>query len=477
MDDDSSRARLGSDEEIQYAHSRNRALRRTLISSAGFQAVTAVGTLVSLPFVTRALSGSEFGVVATLTGFQALLGLADFGVGSALTFAIAELRARGDSGQARRLVASGLTITGASALVVLGVGYLAAVTVPWSALLNTGSMPNREVALAVAATATTIAVSIVGSLGYRVLFALQRGSTVGWTMLGAASLSMLMTIIVSQSEPRAYAIVLTMLGVPALTSALMTVLVLGRVESGALRPHLADATREGVTSLVRRSRWFWLISLAGAAAFQTDTLIVAGFTTAATAGGFAIVLRLFGLVNQTIQPWILQLGPAFADALARGHVQWVKARLVRSTVIALSGSAAAGAGLVLVAPTVVSAWLGPDLAPTRSLLVPAALWTTVILSAEPMFLLLQALGRLRFHATAAWVMALMNIGLSVWFTWRWGASGPLWGSFASSVVCIAVPGYLAVRPFLGARPEPVNVNARDAGQGDDANSHRQRGQM
>lgn len=433
-------------DETDRAQGRDRALNRTLVSSLGLQAATVLGSFIALPFVTRSLSGAEFGVVATLTGFQALIGIADLGVGTALSYRVATLVAHAQP--AGRTVAAGLVVTGGSAAVIAGGGMLLGFTLPWADLLNTGGVTTSQVRLAVIAAAAAIGLSTIGSLGYRLLFALQQGGRATWTMALGTSLGAAATICATQFDAGPWVVVLTMLGVPALVSVAATGVVVLYGAAGSLRPSFSDLGLAHLVELLSTSRWFWLISLAGAAAFQADTVIVAGFTTAATAGVFAIVLRVFGLVSQAIQPWILQLGPSFADALARGDTDWLRRRLVRSSVQTLLATAAAGALVVAIGPPAIGLWLGEDLAPDRSVLVPAAIWTAITLAIEPCYLLIQAVGWLRLHAAIACAMAITNVGLSIWFTSMWGASGPLWGSVAATVLCTIAPGLVAARRAL-----------------------------
>ena len=75
--------------DVDRGRQRDRSIRHTLVASLGQQIAVVAVTLISLPFVTRVLTTEEYGVLATLTGFFALLGFADLGIGSAVTTRLA----------------------------------------------------------------------------------------------------------------------------------------------------------------------------------------------------------------------------------------------------------------------------------------------------------------------------------------------------------------------------------------------------
>jgi len=133
------------------------------------------------------------------------------------------------------------------------------------------------------------------------------------------------------------------------------------------------------------------------------------------------------------------LWAAFAEALSRGDVAWVRQTVWRSVGVGLAGSAVACAALVVVANPVIDAWVGPAYRAPVGLLVAMAAWTVLQSAQMPMSMLLNGAGVVTFQAVAAIVMAVTNLGLSIVLTRAWGISGPVWGSVIAHTLCAAIP--------------------------------------
>src|SRR5436190_23571727 len=105
------------------------------MAGAAYQATFVISTLVSLPFVTRALAPGAFGVLAALTAAPVILAFTDLGIGSALMSRLAKTRARGDHEAARRAVGTALAAALGAGVLVAMVGVVAALTLPWRSIL------------------------------------------------------------------------------------------------------------------------------------------------------------------------------------------------------------------------------------------------------------------------------------------------------------------------------------------------------
>jgi len=334
------------------------------------------------------------------------------------------------------------------ASILIGCVLLASVWIlPWGRLLGAEHISHSVIHAAVGCTAIATALSVPASLGQRVLFGVQRGATAnGWLVVGSVAAAGA-SIVAAAVDAPLYAYVLASVGVPVVTGLCCTFWTLTLLEP-ELRPRRRLSTRAEWRPLRSETGWYFLIALSGAVGFQTDALMVSGLIGAAAAGVYGIASRLFGLVLQTVYSGLMQLWPAFADAYVRGDYAWIRSRLLWASFLSGVGSALVGGLLVLVGDDVVRVWLTDDLVPPRELLVALAVWTSYSLASAPIFLLLNAVGRVRAHALAAVAVAVVNLPLSYAFTHAFGISGPAWGSVAASVACSAVPGIWIVTRVL-----------------------------
>jgi O-antigen/teichoic acid export membrane protein len=445
---------MQQDEATHRGRHRDRALLRTFTASAGLQIATVAGAVVSLPFVTRSLSTPEYGVLATLTGFVALLGFADLGIGAALTNRLAEAMGRDDQDAPKKLVSTAMVGAGIAAVLVFAAGALCTITLPWQALLGAHSIPESTLRACVLCLVICTSVAIVGSLGQRILYGLQRGSAANHWLVGATCASAGTSILVSATGAPLWVYVLATVGAPALVSLICTwrVVVVGTGNLD-LRPRRQSVARAGLLDLAGTSGWFFAIAVATAMGYQTDSLVVAAILGASSAGVYSVALRLFGLLSQSVHPVLLQLWPAFGEALARGDTAWIRTRFRWSMILASVVSGLIGTVLVILGPSLVALWLTAALTPSRSLLIAMAVWTAYSLGTIPMFFLLYAAGKVRISALMAVAVAIANVPLSILFTHTVGITGPVLGSLVATILFSGVPGSLAVHRLLRDAPE------------------------
>jgi O-antigen/teichoic acid export membrane protein len=439
---------------------RDRALIRTLGAGAGLQIATVAGALLSLPFVTRSLTSAEYGVLATVTGFVVLVGFADLGVGSALTKRLAEASGRDDRAPLDSLMSSAIAALCAASALVLAIGTVVTFLVPWQRLLGAPAIPEMTLRACILTLVACTVLTIVGSLGKSALYGIQRGSAANHWLVAATLVGAGTSIAVAVLHGPLWLYVFTAVGSPALVSILSTWWAL-RFTELRVRPRRAAVRRAELISLAGTGGWFFAITLAGVLGYQTDSVVVAAILGASSAGVYSVALRVFGLVTQTLYPAMLQLWPAFTEALGRGDAEWVRSRFWRSTILAGAAATVLSVGLVLAGPTLIAWWLTPELTPSTPLLVAFAGWTAYTILLAPLFFLLNAIGRVRAHAWMAVTTALANIPLSIALTHAIGITGPVYASLAASFLFAGVPAVVVVRHvFVGSElPRPAAAQA------------------
>lgn len=435
---------MASDEVRRRGRVRDRSLWQTLGASAGIQIATVAGALVSLPFVTRSLTGPQYGVLATVTGFVAILGFADLGVGSALTGRLAEADLYESKQSVERLVSSALAVALVAAALVLIVGTSLTFAVRWQTLLGADSIREGTLRACVLSVIAATAISVVGSLGHRALYGIQRGHTANYWLGAGAVASAGASVVIAAWRGPLWAYVAALVGSPALVSLVCTWWTMRFTELHT-RPRIALVTRFDIRRIAGSGGWFLLIALSGALSFQTDALVAASVLGASAGGIYSVATRLFGLVTSCVYPSLLQLWPAFTEAMVRGDTVWVRTRFWWSSALAFTASGGAGVVVVIVGPPFVQDWLTAGLVPSRELLVAMSIWTALSLGAAPLMFTLNAFGKVREHALMSTSMAAANIPLSLLLTRRMGIAGPVYGSLVSTLVFAWLPAAVVVR--------------------------------
>lgn len=429
------------------ARARDLAIFETLLASGGLQVAIVLSAILSLPFVTRVLSTSEYGVLATITGFVALLGFADLGVGSALTQRLAAAKGREDDEDARGVLSTALAVGACASVLVAILGVTLALVLPWRDILGADDVAQDDIRAAMICTALVTGLSVIGSLGQRVLYGVLRGRTANqWLVVGTVAGALALVLAAVMNAPL-YAFVLAGTGVPALLSLLCTYWAV--THSPELpRPAWRSLNRAEFRALTTTGAWFFVIALFSAIGYQTDALIVAGLLGASAAGVFSVANRVFGLVLQGLYPALLQLWPALSDAYSRGDLAWMRSRLRWAIALAGIFSLVSGGLLIVVGRPLISLWLTDELVPSLALLVSLACWTAYSLASAPVMLLLNATGRVRAHALMAAAVGIANLPLSIVLTQQMGIVGPVIGSLVANICFAGIPGLIIARGIL-----------------------------
>jgi O-antigen/teichoic acid export membrane protein len=426
-----------ADDDAARAARRDRALVRAAGSALVARAVTSVSAVLSLAVAAGNLTQPQLGVVSVLAALVIVVGFGDFGLGNLLMTRLPAARAVDDVDAQRHIVATTLSILcGAGALMVLlGVGTCW--WVPWQSLLGAEDLSRGSVLACVAAFFVLVGLAVPGSLGGRVLAALQRSSTLyAWTAVAAVA-GLVATAACAVTDAPLWAYLAAVVGAPAVFGVAQTLWVLEQhpeLRPTSLRVEPAEAVR-----YLRAGSLFAALSLTVVINYYVDSLVVASVEGAAAGAVFAIAARMFALVGGTVTLAGQQLWSALAEAVARGDVAWVRSRYHRALVVSTALNAVGCFGLALVGRTVTRLWVGQEYVPPYSLLWVLAGWTVVSTAVVQASYLLAAVERLRVIALTSVLMVPLNLALSVALTHQVGLTGPLLGSLAALLLVQLVP--------------------------------------
>lgn len=404
--------------------------------------------LVLTPLLIRELGTEKYGVLVTLTSTAAVIAMFDFGIANGLISKIASI---GWQSPRTRSV-----LSAASVLLILAsaIGALASVVLtsvlPWPRWLNASSVGEVELRWAVLFSLLGAALALTVSLGQKVDLARQRGHAVALWSTAAAISGPVGALVIARLGYGLPAVVAAAALVPQLVLACQTAQILGSLPR-ELRPGIEFATRAELIESLRTGAAFMGLSVVILVSFQVDTLIVSSILGASAAAHFSVVVRLFDVVKTTMQSSLSQLWSAFAEALSRGDLQWVRRTLLRASVFGGAVALGASAALVVLAPWFIDLWLGAEFHPPMGVLLGAAMWTTYSIAIHPITMFLNGAQLQRAELLAAIPMAVLNVALSIALTREIGSPGPLLGSLIAHVACAGIPLGLLTLGWLRKR--------------------------
>lgn len=433
---------------------RDRHRRLALASAAGIasRGLTALVLVVALPLAQAHLDAPALGVWSLLVTAVALLGFADLGLGNGLVNVLTEAVGRGDAAAARRSVTAGAYGLAGAALAGAAVALPVVALAPWTGLLglSEGQVPGVRVAVAV--FVILVLVAIPASIGQRVHLAYQQGWAAAATNGLGSALALGGVLAAAAADAGLAWFVAAMLGGPALAWALETAWVLGRSHPD-LRPGRAAFALPTLRRVLRAGGLFLVLSVAGAAAYQSDTLVISQHLGAAEVTRYAVGLRLFTLAPTALAALVMPLWPAYGEAVARGDHDWVRATLRRSVLGSLAVAAVASAVLVVAAQPLLDRWAGGTARPDTGLVLALACWAVVSAVSTALAMYLNGAQVIRLQVVVALAMAASNLALSLVLVRRLGVAGPVWASVITQVVVVLIPELALTWPRPGrARP-------------------------
>jgi O-antigen/teichoic acid export membrane protein len=424
----------------------------TTIAGVGARGAVILVSLVSVPLLLGYVGAERYAIWAAASAIGSILVFTDFGIGNGLVTAVAQAAGVGNQDRVRAFVTSGLFALTALAVALVPILAIVAAVVPWAQLFNV----SQPTAVSEAGTVVLIfLLSFVVSLPLSVAGRVQTGHQEGylpafWTAAGAIASLVAVIVLINVRAPLPV-VVLALTGLPVCALAGNFIVEFTRRRRWLLQG-IDDFDASAARYLLRLGFMFFVLQLVIAVAYQSDVLVAARIVGPTAATDYSIVYRLFMVVPAIINLGLTPLWPAYADAISRGDIAWVRRTVSRSVGIAIGVSVVAIAGALVASRWLLDVWVGPSVQPPTALLIGMALWAMLTSAFNGLAMLFNGAAVLRFQVIVGSMMAVGSIAASIVLASRIGVAGVIWGTVIAYVVLSAVPQLLYL-PRLIARLE------------------------
>jgi O-antigen/teichoic acid export membrane protein len=402
--------------------------------------VLSVGTaLISVPLTLHYLGVERFGMWMTISSLIAMLAFADFGIANGVLSAVAEAHGRDDRAALQRIVSSGFFMLTAIAagLLVLFVALYAHVA--WHAVFNVQSeLARAEAGPALAVFVACFACAIPLAVVQRVQMGLQQGFLASlWQCVGSlcALAGVLLAIRLQSGLPW---LVLALAGAP-LMAALLNSLHFYLRSRPDLRPRLTSFTSSQARQLGRTGSLFFVLQIAVAIAFTSDSIVIAQLLGASAVANYVVPEKLFGLIPLALGMVFAPLWPAYGEAIARGDSEWVSRTLKRSMLLCFSIAGAASILALAFGQTILRLWVGDAVMPSLSLLLALGLWKVMEAVGGALAMFLNGAQVIATQIAVAVSTAAAAIILKIILVPTLGVAGTVWATVVAYLVFTAIP--------------------------------------
>jgi O-antigen/teichoic acid export membrane protein len=438
----------------------------TVVTNLVARAIGLGAVFVSLHVALPFLGSERFGVLATVSGLTAVLTFMDLGIGNSLVSKVARLRAANELERLRRLISDAFTVLALiGILAFIGMATLSPLIDPAHFFRGLAVESYPEARQCVFVFILLFSASIPLGAAPRIFSGLQEGytSNIVSSIISAAAVAILWQLPHAGSGAPLFLLV-TFGG--QLVSGLILMMVLWRRNLiGRLRVPLPQLPE--IRELLGVSRHYLVLQVGGLAGWGADGLILSSTLGAASVAQYAVVQRLFSLVAIPASILNAPLWPAYADADARGDVNYIR-RTLRRSMLVTGAFALIGAGFFTVtAPVLLHVLTKHAIEVPRALVLNYGIWTIcdVMGTAFAMYMNGRHIIRPQVFVTIPFVF--ISLALKLFIVPRLGIVWLPALTAAAYIVAIALPYSTIFRATL--RLPSALANDHDASKTDQRN--------
>jgi O-antigen/teichoic acid export membrane protein len=428
---------------------RFRRINLTAAASIGFRGAVMLAGFIYIPLTVQYLGKERYGLWVAMVSIMTLLAFADCGIGYGLMNHVAYALGRGATDAIRRSLSStffalcGIAVSGSLLFMA------ASPFVPWQTVFRT-STPEAamEAGRAVAVMVYCYFATLPFTTVQRVQAAYQAGFENQLWEIGGVGFSLfglLAAIRMHASLP----VLAVIFSLGPLTALALNWLVYFFFRHPELAPSIRLADLRLARKIMSDGGWFFILQIAFVLIVSTDSFVILHYYGESALGEYNLAAKLFQTLPAVAGVWFAPLWPAYAEAIARNDLAWVRKTLFRSTLVGLTVCTAAAGVLAFVTRPVVKLWTGAAIDPSTWVISGLAVYAVLAVGTGAVSAFLNAYNCMRGQAKIVFAHTVVSVILKVVLCRAWNISGAVWSTNIGYLV-IVIPAYFVLVPRLGA---------------------------
>lgn len=422
---------------VAVSKERTRNYVRQIKGSVVCRAVAMLASFLTIPLMIRYLGQEQFGVWSTLLSVISWIVFFDLGIGNGMRNKVAESLAKNANDEAAKYIASGYSLIGLVSL-ALWLGVTAgSYFIPWQVVFNTQAISEETLRHTVQIAVFFIALNFWISLVVALLGAVQKTSLTAMGQLVSNVLALLFVVMLVN---------LTNASIIYLAVAYGFSLIVANVllskwfyqQHPELFPKLS-LDKQHIQPLLSLGLQFFTIQLAVLVIFTTDKILITQLLGPQYVTQYEVVFKLFSLIAFAHTLISAPLWSAYTDAYQRGDFAWIK-YMLHKQIMLFGGVVLVTIFMVLGAKSVISLWIGRELAVSSQLVAAMGLFVLVSTWNNVYAMLVNGIGKIQPQLYTAVIAMLINIPLALIFTkyFGMGLSGIVLATCASLLLAAVV---------------------------------------
>jgi O-antigen/teichoic acid export membrane protein len=425
-----------------------------------------VVNLIAVRLAINYLGAERYGAWMAISSLLVWITIADFGLGNGLTNALSKAYANENEEMACRAVTTAFWL-----LVIISFGlWLAlgsvALLVDWGWVLNVKSpSAQSEINLAVFVALFITLLGFPFSVVERVYRSFQEGAIANYWSSAGSVLSIIALVIATRANGDLVWLVLAFSGMGVLVQIASAIYLFG-FHRRWLMPNIAAFDRENWRALANASLQLFVLQIAALIVLQTDNIVIARVLGAEAVTPYSVTWRLFSYATLALTFTLPALWPAYAEAIARGDIAWIRHAFYRSTALNLIITSVITIVLIVAGQMLVRLWTGREeaVAPWW-VFIWMGLWGVINVVTNSTATLMSGVGRLKGQMVYGTTTAIVNLILSILLAQRYGITGVIAATVIAYLVCNIIPSiiesYFILYPRTAPTMTPTNPTELD----------------
>jgi O-antigen/teichoic acid export membrane protein len=430
---------------------RDRRIAEAILAAALTKGTVLLVSLFSVPITVRYLGADQFGLWTTISTTITLLMVLDVGIANTLTNLISEAYAQDNKELAGHYSATAFWMMLLVTCVLGLVGWVAWPFINWGSVFHLKD-PNLqlEASKAIAVAYGVFLLGLPAGLAAKLLGGYQEVRIANIFAAGGSILSLLMIILVVRQHGSLADLIGGYSGA-MVAGGVLCLLWVWIWHKPWLAPRVSKITVTGAKKLMRSGGQFFVIQLAGLVVFNSDNLVIAHYLSPAAVTPYSVTWRLVGYAAALQTLMTPALWPAYAEAYARGDIEWVRKTYWRVMISTMAVTTIFCAIFIVFGRVIILHWAGSVAVPPQHLIWMMSFWVLLSTLMNNESCLLVAASETKLQAWASAASAIVNLALSIWLVQRIGAGGVILGTILSYILVLVGPQTWKVKQILNAR--------------------------
>jgi O-antigen/teichoic acid export membrane protein len=422
----------------------------TGLSGVAARGFVGFSSLITIPLMLRHLGAERFGLWMSIASLQAILSIADFGLGNSLLNAVSVAFGKGDEGLIWRSIRTALRMQCLLSSAIAAAFLAVYPFVDWPKLFNIHTVSaSAEAGPTLLILVLAFCLRLIINVIQQAQMGLQRGYLANiWTGLGNG-LSLAGIIVALEHGAGLPALCLVFVGCPVAAGAANVVSWLWRMAPRSP----ANGAERGVDGGLPKQMLlvglqFFLLQTTAALIGGMDPLIAGHILGPKSVADLSVVQKPFELVSIFLVILSQPLWPAYREAIVSRDVRWVRWTLLRALTAALLFSGIAAITMGFAGRYLISVWAGPSAHPSTMLIVGYGIANVVTTLLTQASLFLNAMGKINFQLAILVPAAVVALILKVLLTQHFGLAAIPWTTVAVWAVMTGPPLILYMRRLI-----------------------------